>query len=80
MIQPGSKVRFVRMPDWVFLLPVESRRIFEFCLGRTFRVEQIDEHGLLVLDVGEDINARFGNLLDDIRLDAWCLEEVSKSR
>ena len=76
MIKPGSKVRFVRMPEWVAELPEESRRVFEFCLGRTYRVEEIDMHGLFVLDVSADIDQRFGGFMNDIRLEPEYLEEV----
>ena len=77
MIKPGSTVRFARMPDWVAELPDESRRVFEFCLGRTYRIEEIDEHGLFVLDVSADIDQRFGGFMNDIRLEAEFLDEVA---
>jgi hypothetical protein len=76
MIQPGSKVRFVKMPDWVAELPDESRRVFEFCLGRTYRIDEIDSQGLFVLDVSVDIDHRFYGFMNDIRLEAEFLEEV----
>lgn len=76
MIQSGSKVRFIKMPAWVPELPAESRRVFEFCLGRTYRVEEIDCHGLFVLDVSRDIDHRFGGFHNDIRLEAEYLEEI----
>jgi hypothetical protein len=38
MIRAGSTVRFAKMPEWVAALPDESRRVFEFCLGRTYRI------------------------------------------
>ena len=76
MIQRGSKVRFARMPEWVAQFPGESRRVFEFCLGRTYRVEEIDSQGLFVLDVSADIDERFGGFGNDIRLEAQFLEEV----
>jgi hypothetical protein len=41
MIQPGSTVRFTRMPEWVVHLPEESRGVFAFCLGRTYRVRRL---------------------------------------
>jgi hypothetical protein len=64
------------MPEWVSALPPESKRVFEFCLGRVYRVEEIDEHGLFVLDVSEDIDKRFGGVCNDIRLEQEFLEEV----
>ena len=77
MIQPGSVVRFARIPDWVAKLPDETRRVFEFCLGRTYRVGEIDSQGLFVLDVSADIDHRFGGFMNDIRLEAEYLEEVA---
>ena len=76
MIQPGSTVRFAKMPEWVARLSHESRRVFEFCLGRVYRVQEIDEQGLFVLDVSGDIDHRFGGCLNDIRLEAEFLDEV----
>ena len=76
MIQAGSIVRFAKMPDWVTQLPEESRRIFEFCLGRTYRIEEIDPQGLFVLDVHADVDQQFGGFMNDIRLEAEFLEEV----
>ena len=79
MIQPGSTVRFAKMPEWVAELPQESRRVFEFCIGRTYRVEEIDGRGLFVLDVSADLDSRFGGLMNDIRLEAEFLEEVRRA-
>lgn len=76
MIQPGSKVRFARMPGWVASLPHESRRVFEFCVGRVYVVEELDERGLCVLDVSTEVDRRFGGHYNDIRLEAEFLEEV----
>ena len=77
MIRPGSTVRFARMPEWVAQLPDESRRVFEFSLGRTYRIEEIDMQGLFVLDVSADTDERFGGFRNDIRLEAEFLEEVA---
>lgn len=76
MIEAGSMVRFVKMPEWVSGLAPESKRVFEFCLGRVYRVEEIDEQGLFVLDVSGDIDRRFGGFRNDIRLERQFLEEV----
>ncbi len=77
MIQPGSTVKFARMPEWVAQLPEESRRVFAFCLGRKYRIEEIDSHGLFVLDVSHEIDQRSGGLMNDIRLEAEFLEEIA---
>jgi len=77
MIQSGSTVRFARMPEWVADLPDKSRRVFEFRLGPTYRIGEIDCHGLFVLDVSTDIDKRFGSFGNDLRLEAGFLEEVA---
>lgn len=77
MIQPGSTVRFAKMPDWVAQFPDESRRVFEFCLGREYRIVEIDSQGLCVLDVSADIDHRFGGSMNDIRLERDYLEELA---
>ncbi|OYW75277.1 MAG: hypothetical protein B7Z37_14080 [Verrucomicrobia bacterium 12-59-8] len=76
MIHLGSTVRFARMPVRVPELTEESRRVFAFCLGHTYRIEEIDSPGLFVLDVSTDIDTRFGGYMNDIRLEAEILEEV----
>ncbi|MDB6004837.1 MAG: hypothetical protein JWR15_1824 [Prosthecobacter sp.] len=43
---------------------------------RTYRIEEIDCHGLFVLAVGADMDKRFGGLMNDIRFEAEFLEEV----
>lgn len=48
----GRSVRFARMPGWVSELPEPSREIFRSCLGRSYRVAEIDANGLWVLEVG----------------------------
>ena len=77
MIQPGSTVRFAKMPEWVAQLPDESRRVFELCFGRTYRIAEIDEQGLFVLDVSTDVDEHVGGFRNDIRLEAEFLEEVA---
>lgn len=77
MIKQGSTVRFVKLPEWVAKLPVDSRRVFELCLGRTYRIEEIDAKGLCALDVSADIDDRFGGFMNDIRLEVEFLEEVA---
>jgi hypothetical protein len=56
--------------------PDESRQVFEFCFGRTYRIKEVDGQGLFVLDVSADIDHRFGGFMNDIRLEAEFLEEV----
>ena len=65
--KPGDLVKFEILPDWVSKLPDESQRVFRHCLGRTYTVYEIDQNGLLVLDVSKDIDKLFGGFMNDIR-------------
>jgi hypothetical protein len=78
MIQAGSRVRFSKVPEWVASLPEESRRVFEFCLGRVYVVEEVDEQGLFVLDVSGDVDQRFGGCRNDIRVEVEFLDELPR--
>lgn len=77
MIQAGSLVIFVTMPPGIETLPEESRRVFRFCLGRTYRVEEIDRWGLVILDVSADIDHLFGGFMNEIHVEPEFLREVS---
>src|SRR5690606_31745047 len=52
----GDRVRFAVLPEWAARLDDEARRIVEFCVGRTYIVEDITPEGLLVLDVSGDVD------------------------
>jgi hypothetical protein len=73
----GDLVRFEILPDWVVGLPDESQRVFRFCIGRTFAISEIDENGLLVLDVSQDIDKRFGGFMNDIRVEPQFVIKIS---
>ena len=45
MVQVGDRVRLKALPSWVNQLPSESQDVFRLCVGKTFRVREIDEHG-----------------------------------
>ena len=66
------------MPKRVVKLPSESRRVFEFCFGRAYRIEEIDAQGLFVLDVSADVDERFGGFMNDIRLEAEFLDVLDE--
>ena len=76
MVRVGDWVRLVTLPEGIESLPEESLAVFRFCLGRTYRVDEIDSQGLCVLDVSEDIDPRFGGFMNDIRVEAEFLEPV----
>jgi hypothetical protein len=46
-----------------------SRTVIEFCVGHSYRVDEIDSRGLFVLDVSCDIDSRFGGGGNDIRVE-----------
>ena len=79
MIKTGDTVIFKILPPWVETMPERSRQVFKFCLGRTYRVSEIDSNGLLVLEVGKDIDHRFGGFMNDIRLEAEFVEKAGIS-
>lgn len=64
------------MPEWVADMPEESRRVFEACFGKTFRVESVDENQLCVLDVSQRIDPSFRGFKNNIRLEPEFLEKV----
>ena len=63
----GDWVTLTVLPPFIEQLPPHSQAVFRFCLGKTFRVEEIDEQGLLVLDVSPEVDKRFGGYMNDIR-------------
>lgn len=67
--EPGDRVRLYRLPPWVGDLPEESRAVFRFCVGRPYKIQEVDAKGLLVLDVSADIDPRFGGEFNDIRVE-----------
>jgi hypothetical protein len=52
--------------------------VFRACLGRTYEVSEVDEHGLLVLDVSVDIDARFVGSHHDIRVEPGYVHTASR--
>ena len=56
MAEVGDLVKLLAFPPWATRLPAESQEVFRLCVGKTFRVREIDEHGHLELWMlqGED--------------------------
>ena len=65
----GDWVTLSVLPPWVNQLPEESQSVFRFCVGRTWRVTDIDEHGHLVLDVSSEVDKWYGGYMNDIRVE-----------
>jgi hypothetical protein len=76
MVQVGDLVRLKALPPGVEKLPRVSQEVFRYCLGRAYRVEEIDSQGLFVLDVSADVDRRFGGYMNDIRVEEAYLEVV----
>ncbi len=69
VIKIGDWVILKILPPWVSQLPPESQAVFKFCVGRTYRLVDIDQHGHLVLDVSPDIDHHFEGYGHDIRVE-----------
>jgi hypothetical protein len=68
-IAVGDWVKFETVPPWVERMPFESQQVFKFCVGKSYRVDEIGADGLLVLDVSWDADDRFGGYMNDLRLE-----------
>lgn len=80
MVQVGDWVRFKALPSgfdqWQPAWP--GSEVFRYCLGRVYRVTELDPQGLFVLDVSADIDPVFGGFMNDIRVEKDCLEVIAK--
>lgn len=76
VIKVGDWVSLKSLPSWIEELLKESQAVFGFCIGRKFRVEEIDQHSHLVLDVSPDVDQRFGGYKNDIRVEERYIDIV----
>ncbi len=76
----GDRVVLTVLPPWVHQLPEESVKVFRFCVGRSYVVQEIDEYGHLVLDVSVDVDARFGGFKNDIRVEPEFVRVLSDGK
>ena len=61
-------------------MPPETRRVIEHCVGKAFRIDRIEEDGVLyVLDVSGEVDARFGGFANDVRVEDEYLEPADAS-
>jgi hypothetical protein len=65
----GDQVTLSVLPPWIDKLSDESQAIFRYCVGRTFRVIEIDQNDHLILDVKNEIDKIFGGYMNDIRVE-----------
>jgi hypothetical protein len=74
----GDVVVMPSLPEWVERLEPESRRVFEYCVGRPYRIVEIDDNGHLVLDVSPDVDALLGGYMNDIRVEPELVRPASE--
>lgn len=77
MISIGDYVTFDELPGWVSGLAARSQQVFQYCVGRTYPVVEIDDNGLCVLDVSVDVDEKFGGYKNDLRIEAAYLRKVA---
>lgn len=53
----GDWVRLVVVPPGVAKMPPETRSVFRFALGKTFKVEDFNEYGLAELNLTKKIGS-----------------------
>lgn len=52
--------------------------MFRHCLGRSYRVSEVEANGLLVLDVSGDVDRLFGGFGNDLRVEPCFVEEIAR--
>lgn len=69
----GDLVTLIRIPEGVGRLPAETQRAFQICLKKSYRITEITDDGLLVLDVSHDVDPVIGGKYNDLRVEADCV-------
>lgn len=70
----GDFVTLVKIPDGVERLPVETQQAFQLCIKKSYRITEITDDGLLVLDVSHDVDPVLGGKYNDLRVEAGCVQ------
>jgi hypothetical protein len=73
----GDRVRLARRPAWTDQMPLRTQQVIDHCIGKTFRIDELAPGDLYVLDVSDEIDARFGGYLNDLRIEAAYLEPAT---
>jgi phage tail tube protein FII len=60
-INIGDWVRLTEIPDGISKMPEETQVVFEKALGKTFRIEEFNEYGLVELDLTKKV-AKFNTI------------------
>jgi hypothetical protein len=66
IFQIGEYVVFKKTPPHVFVGGNETKHIFQLCVGRIMRIEDITDQGLLALARGPDIHDEVGGFMNSI--------------
>lgn len=69
----GDFVVLVKAPEGVERLPAETQQAFKLCLNKSYRITEITDDGLLVLDVSRDVDPVIGGKYNDLRVEADCV-------
>jgi hypothetical protein len=76
-VQVGDQVRVKTMPLWANQLPLESQEVIRLCVGKTFRVREIDEHGHVEIWARHGKDARRIATADILLMDEEDVEVVT---
>ncbi len=68
-LKAGDRVVLMTVPPRVDELPAETQRLFHLCVDRPCEVVEVDANGLVVLDVGDDVDDTFGGFKNNIRVE-----------
>lgn len=79
----GDWVRLIRRPAWAEGMQLQVQQVIDACVGGAFRIDDVapgPQGELYVLLLGEDIDARFGGFMNDLRVEAEYLEPAAPPR
>ena len=74
----GDVVTIKRIPSSIKDLPVETQRVFNLCIGKSYPVQEIDRCGHLELEVGNDVDKKVGGFMNTIWIEPEFVESVKK--
>lgn len=70
----GDFVTLVKIPEGTERLPAETQQAFQHCLQKSYRITEITDDGLLVLDVSRDVDTVVGGKFNDLRVEPDCVQ------
>ena len=76
-MQPDNKYK---IGDWVTIVKIppdignetemNTKRVFEICIGKTYPIQGFDKYGHLELDVSKDVDHVVGGFMNTIWIEA----------